>query len=154
MKKHCNVNGSDSINPDRKTNLNDGGEKKVIKFRPQDTPGVICIERHVQDEAVVISGSLIFKRVTADLDAWIEEEISNAANEVRNRGGVIGQIKTALTATSTSVIKVSDEKPMEKEPLRKEVRIILAAIIHKLEPKEAEDIIRKALAGFRTHMRE
>jgi len=154
MKKHSNLNGSDGLRPEWKTTRNDREGKKVIRFRPKDTPGVICIERQIRDEAVVISGSLILKHDAEDLGAWIEEGISAAAREVRDRGGLVDQIKAAFTVTSTSVIAVSDEKPMEKEPPRKDVRIVIAAIMYKVEPREAEDIVRNSLAMVRSRLRE
>jgi len=149
MKRHSNVNGSGDLSCKRESTRKNREGKKVIRFRAKDTPGVIYIERSIHDEAVVISGSLILENDSADLNEWIGEEIAAAAREIRAQGGVVGQIEAALTVTSTKITALSDEKPVEKESPRKDVRIVLAAIIYKIEPKVAEDIVRKALAGVR-----
>lgn len=154
MKKYNNLNENGSLGPEEKTARNDREGKKVVRFRPKDTPGVICIERQIRDEAVVITGSLILKHETDDLNAWIEEGVSTASREVREYGGAVGQIKAACTITSTSVISVSGENPMEKEAPHKGVRIMLAAAIYKVEPREAEDIVRRSLAVIRARWRE
>ena len=129
-------------------------EKHIIRVRPKDTPGVICIERHIHDEAIVISGSLTVEFNCTDVNSLIEEELEAAAREVKESGGVLGQIKTALTVTSTSMISVTEEKAMATETMQKYAKIMLAAIIFMVSPKEAEDILRKALAGVRKRLRE
>ena len=156
MKKRQVTNQDECTSAKRKNDLlsSDKDVKKQIRFRPKDTPGVICIERHTHDESIVVSGSLVIENNAEGLDAWIEEEIEIAAREIRNRGGVVGQIKAALTVTSTSIMTVSDEKAMERESPKDHVRIMLSAIVSMVDPKEAEDIVRKSLAGIRARLRE
>jgi hypothetical protein len=144
----------DSHEIKRKCERQDDDRNQRIKFSPKDTPGVICIERQIHNEAVVISGSLTIESDEACLDAWIEEEVGIAVGEIKGQGGVVGQIKAALTITSTSVITVTDEKKTAKESPQKYARIMLAAIMFMVDPKEAENIIRKALAGVRARFRE
>jgi ABC-type sugar transport system substrate-binding protein len=130
------------------------GKKQRIRVKAKDTPGVICIERHTHDEAIVISGSLVVDYVAADLKAWIAQELEAAAREVGENGGIIGHIKTALGVTSTTMISVTDEKAMAKESPQKRARITLAAIVFKIDPEKAEDIIRKSLAAVRLRLRQ
>ena len=125
--------------------------KKRTKLKPKETPGVICIERHIHDESVVISGSLLAECRDDALNEWIEEALEDAAHDVRKCGGILGQIKTALTVMSTSTITITEGKKAMAEPSRKYAKIILAAIMFMVDPNEAEDIIRKSLA--RVHAR-
>jgi hypothetical protein len=123
--------------------------KRHIKLKPKETLGVICVERHIHDESVVISGSLLAVYRDDDLNSRIEEALENAARDIRICGGILGQIKTAMTVMSTNVITITDEKASTTEPPQKYVRIVLAAIMFMVDPTEAEEIIRKALAGVR-----
>jgi len=154
MEKNRKTNGNDSLNTEENATRENRDGKKTIRFRPKDTPGIICIDRRTHEETVTISGSLVLGAETDELHEWIEEAIDNAAREVKERGGVVDQISAALAVTSTRIIAVSDEKPMEKEPPQKDVRISLAAVMTKIDPKEAGDIIRKALAAVRLRLRE
>jgi hypothetical protein len=152
MKKHRNNNGC--IQREQKNVRCDINEKKPIKFRPKETPGVICIERRVQDKTVLISGSLIIENDAAELNALIKEELELAAREIREFGGALGQLEAALTVTTTSVLTVSDEKAMEKDAPQKYSRITISAVVLNIDPKEAENVVRKSLAGIRTRLRE
>jgi len=141
--------------PKRKTIRYGGAREKQANFSPKDTPGVIYVERQTHDDdAVVVSGALAIENSAEDLGAWLEEEIETAAREVRERGGIVGQIKAVLTVTSTSVMSVSDQDALEKESPKKHARIILTAIMFMIDPKEAENTVRKSLAGVRTRLRE
>lgn len=133
---------------------NNHARKKQIKLFPRETPGMICIERHIHDEAIVISGSLMVENNDVDLCAWIEEELENAARYIKDCGGILGQIKTALTVASTKIISITDDKATEAKQSQKYARIILAAIIFMLNPREADEIVRKALAGVRARLRQ
>ena len=154
MKKSSGDNCSARNGLDPKTAQNDMCGKKLIRFRPKDTPGVICIERHSHDESVEISGSLTIENGAAEIDAWIEEELGKAVNKIKESGGVVELIKATLTVTSTSTMTISGEDPMAKESTQKYARILLSAVLSKVEPKEAEDAIRKTLAEVRTKIRE
>jgi len=154
MNMHCGRNRSEDPNfecPRRKYSLS---SKLRIRVKPKETPGMICIERHIHDEAIVISGSLIVEYDSADISAWIEEELGKAAHEVEKCGGILGQIKTNLTVTSSCMISMTEDKEMAKESSPKYARILLAAIMFMVNPKEAEDVVRQALAGVRTKLRE
>jgi len=143
----------DHNDSERDHDRNGHGGKHRVRFKPKETPGVICIERHIHDEAVVISGSLTIEYHDAEVNAWIEEELGTAAGEVKERGGIVGQIKAAVTLTSTSIITVMDDRTAVKEPPQKYARIMLAAIMFMVSPKEAENIVRNALVGIRTRIR-
>jgi hypothetical protein len=154
MTKRHNANRDDGHLMKRKCERQDDDRKQRIKFSPKDTPGVICIERQLHNEAVVISGSLTVEHDAPELKAWIEEELETAARSVKESGGAAEQIKAAITVNSTSVLTISDEKAMDKEPPKTYAQIMMAAIISRLDPKEAETIVRKALASVRAKMRE
>lgn len=129
-------------------------EKKRIEEKAKDTPGIICIERNIHDDAVVISGTLTLEYNAVDINAWIAEELEKAARAVKESDGIVGHIKAAVSVTSTDMLSVTDEKATITDSPQKRARIALAAIMFMIEPKEAENIIRKALAGVRARLRE
>ena len=128
--------------------------RHVVRVKAKDTPGVICLERHTHDDAIVISGSLTVDYENIDIGSLVARELENAAVEIGERGGIIGHIKTALTVSSTSMISVTDVKAMEKEAPQKRAKITLAAIVFMLTPEIAEDIIRKSMVAVRTNARK
>ena len=128
--------------------------KQRVRVKAKDTPGVICIERSTHDEAIVISGSLTVEYADAELKSLLTEELEKAAQGIRELDGIIGHIKVAVSTTSTEIFSVTDEKAASAGAPRKTARIALAAIVFKVEPPDAESIIRKALAGVRTRLRE
>lgn len=140
--------------PEPKATRQDSGGKQRMRVRAKDTPGVICIERHTHDEAIVISGSLIVDIGDAELGVWIAQELEAAAHKIRNSGGVVGHIKATLDITSTSTMSVIDDKVSTKEPLLKRAQITLSAIVSDIVPEEAVDIVRKALAAVRLRLRQ
>ena len=127
---------------------------KRMKVKAKDTPGVICIERHTHDEAIVISGSLVVDYINGELREWIAEELEKAAIEVARRGGIAEQLKAALTEMTTCMVSVTDEKASINETQYKRARITLSAIVCSIKPEEAVDITRKALAAIRYHLRQ
>jgi len=129
-------------------------ESRRAGEKAKDTPGIICVERNIHDGAVVISGTLTLEYDKADIKAWIAGELEKAAAAVKEREGLVGHIKAAVTTTTTDVVSVTDEQATATESQRKLARIALAAIVFLIEPKEAENIIRKALAGVRARLRE
>ena len=129
-------------------------ERQRIRVRAKDTPGVICIERSIHDEAVVISGSLTLEYGAEDINAWIVEELEKAAQAIKDTDGIIGHIKASVSTASTEIISVTDEKAMVTHSPGNRARIALAAIMFTIEPPEAEGIIRKALAGVRSRLRD
>lgn len=153
MNKRRSSRGEASVERQKNERVKHEGKERV-KFHPKETPGVICIERHIHDEAIVISGSLTIKCNADEISGWIEEEVGAAVNEVKERGGIIGQIKAAVTETSTSCITVADDKTIIREAPQKQARIVLATIMFLVDAKEAESIVRKALAGVRTRLRQ
>ena len=138
---------------DHKHTSHNHERKQRIRIKAKDTPGVICIERSVHDEAIVISGSLTVKYGTENLNALIAEELENAAQTIKESDGVIGHIKAAVSATTTDMISVTDEKAMVTRSPGNTARIALAAIVFVIEALDAERIIRKALAGVRASLR-
>ena len=138
--------------PEHKHHSHDTRQR--IRVKAKDTPGVICIERSIHDEAVVISGSLTLEYGASDLHAWITNELEKAAQDIKDKGGIVGHIKAAVSITATEIISVTDEKAMVTQSPRNTARIALAAIMFAIEPPDAESIIRKALAGVRTKLRE
>jgi hypothetical protein len=121
----------------------------MVRFKAKHTPGVICIERHMHDEAIVISGSLIADYDSSDISVRVEKELELASGEITAKGGIVGHIKASLTVSATSMISVTEDKAMTKESPRKRAQITLAAIVFNIDPGIAEDIIRKALAAIR-----
>jgi len=130
------------------------GARHGVEIKAKNRLGLICIERHIHDEAIVISGSLTVEYSDEDLTAWIAEELEKAAREVKARNGIVGHIKTALTITTTEMVSVTDEKAMIAEAPFKRAKITLAAIMFLVEPQEAENIVRIALAGIRARLRQ
>ena len=118
-----------------------------MKIRVKNTSDTIRIKRRLHDEAIVISGSLTVDYLTADINALIAEALETAARDIGERGGIVGHIKAGITAESSGMISVTDEKAMIKESPSKRARITLAAIVFFIDPKEAEDIIRQALTA-------
>ena len=137
---------------EHKAHNHDDG-RKLIRARAKDTPGIVCIERNIHDEAIVISGTLTLEYGAVDLKAWIAEELENAAQAIGEKDGIVGHIKAAVTVSATDVISVTDEKAMMTRSPGSRARIALAAIVFKVEPEEAENIIRKALSGVRARLR-
>ena len=154
MSEHHNKHQHEHSHPEHKSAGHADEGKQRVRVRAKDTPGLICIERHTHDEAIVISGTLTLDNATADLGVWIAAELETAALKVSEAGGIVGHIKVALAVTSTSMISVTEEKAMTKESPRQRALITLAAIVFKTDPKEAEDIIRKSLAAVRSRQRQ
>ena len=153
MTEHHNKHREEHIHPGHSAAHHDQSGKQRVRVRAKDTPGLICLERHTHDEAIVISGTLTLDFDTVDLSSWIAEELEKAALQITEGGGIVGHIKVALAVTSTSMISVTDDKAMTKDSPRKRALITLAAIVFKIDPKAAEDIIRKALAAVRARLR-
>ena len=128
--------------------------KQRIRIKAKDTPGVICIERSIHDEAIVISGSLTVEYGTVNLNELIAGELEKAAQAIKELNGVVGHIKAAVSATTTDMISVTDEKAMVTRSQGNTARIAVAAIVFTIEAAEAERLIRKALAGVRAILRE
>ena len=127
-----------------------GGAKKHIASKAKNAPGLIVIEREIHDDSIVISGSLTIRFDTQELNDLISEELEAAAQKIKESGGIVGHIKASVSVVSTCMISVTDEKAMAKDPPMRRARITLAAIVFKIEPVEAENVIRKALSGIRT----
>jgi len=154
MNRRRDSSKSDRLIEKKKSSSGEREGEKKIKFSPKDTPGVICIERHMQDGAVAISGSLMIKCKTGEISDWIEEEVGRAVAKVNEHGGRVGQIKVTVTETSTSEITVTDDRALVKETPQKQVRIMLAAVVFEVEPKDAEEFVRRSLAGVRARVRQ
>ena len=125
-----------------------------VKISAKDVPGVIKIERNMHDEAVVVSGSLELANVSGSLNELIARELETAAGEINDSGGIIGHIKAAVTATSTDMISVTEEKAMVKTSPLRAARITLTVIVFLIDPAQAESIARKTLAAIRKRCRE
>ena len=102
---------------------------------------------------MVVSGSLTVEYENADIREWIHQELEAAICEYVGRGGVVEQIRTGLSVSSTSVISVSDGKIEAIESPLKTGQIMMAAILGDQDPTETENIIRKALSGIRSRAR-
>lgn len=152
MPERLHINKKDLRCVQKIADHNGGGEKQIGE-KAKDTPGIICIERNVHDDAIVISGTLTVEYGTADLSVWIAEGLEEAAREVKEKEGIVGHIKAAVTVTSTDSVSVTDDKAMVTHAPQKRARIALAAIVFMIEPEAAENIIRKALAGVRARLR-
>jgi len=124
--------------------------KQQAKLRVKSKPGDISIERHIHDEAIVISGSMLIEYNELDINALVAEGLEKASFEIGEHKGIVGHIKAAIAETSTSMVSVTDEKAMIKESRGKQARITLSAIVFMIDSKEAETIIRKALTTVRS----
>ena len=151
---HQHHHHSSKPTPERKAEHHEHEKKNRVVVRAKDTPGIICIERNIHDEAIVISGTLTLEYGAADIVKWVAEELETAAGGVREREGIVGHIKTAITVTYTDLVSVTDENAMITDSPRKRARIALAAIVFMIEPEEAENTIRKALANVRARIRD
>ena len=120
-----------------------------IRLNAEDMPGVIRIERNKHDEAIVISGKLSLANASDELNALIAQELETAARGITDKGGLIGHIKAAVTATSTDMVSVTEEKAMVKTSPMRSARITLTVIVFLIEPEEAETIARQTLAAIR-----
>jgi len=154
MSEYNQKYGDESRDTEKTGERHENSRKKQMKVRAEDTPGVICIERHTHDGAIVITGSLVIDIIDEDLGVWIAQELETAAVEIGKSGGTIDQIKTTLAVMSKSVISLTDEKAVIKESQSKRARITLAAIVHRMDSDEAVQIIRKALAAVRRRLRQ
>ena len=126
----------------------------MAKLKVKAKHGDIFIERHIHDEAIVISGSMTARYDAVDLSARIAEGLETAAREIGEHGGIVGHIKAAVAATSTNMISVTDEKAMIKDSPGKQARTTLSAIVFNVDPKEAENIIRNVLTTVRLLLQE
>ena len=128
-------------------------KRKRIKFRPEDTPGVICIERRQQGDAIHIFGTMKIDCNLDEMADWVEQAIKKAAADVKASGGVLGQIKMARTVTNEEVLALFSEDIIDKETSCTFTRISLATAMFMENPKDAENIIRNVLADIRTKVR-
>ena len=129
--------------------------KRRIQFSPEDTPGVICIERRMQNETTVVTGTLKIGYNEEPLEACISRALKEAAVEIRAAGGVVGQIKAAITVTSEEILALVDGDAIENETSRSFARVSIAAtMVFAGVQNEAENIIRIALAKVRSKVRE
>jgi len=153
MPEHIHRHEHDHAEGNDKTGRHDDKPPRRITIRAKGAPGLICIERNIHDEAIVISGSLTVEYGAVDLSALVAEELERAARAVVENSGIVGHIKSALTISSTKVVSVTDDKAVITEAPLKRAKITLAAILFMIEPEIAEDIVRKALAGVRSASR-
>ena len=137
------------ISESRPAKNGNNGKTRLIA-RTKDAPGLIYIERQIQDEAIVISGSLTIKFESADLNAYIAEKLEIAVREIKEHGGIVGHVKASVSTKSSCMISVTDEKAMMKDSNMRSAKITLAAILFKINPVDAENIIRKVLSEIRT----
>ena len=154
MPRQSQKNEDESSNPDIMRVSHDNIEKKRMEVRAKDTPGIICLEKHTHDDAIIISGSLVVDIADEDLNTWIAQELESAGLEIKKNGGMFEQIKTTLAITTTSTVSLTDNNATIKKMPLKRARITLAAIIHKMDSDEALQIIRKALATVRRRLRQ
>ena len=132
---------------------NGNGGKKKITAKIKNAPGMIHIDRQIHDGAIVISASLSLDCGAVDLLKCIAGELETAAHEIKELGGITGHIKASVATESTCMISVTDETAMVKESPMRRTRIRLAAIVFHTDPDDAENIIRKALAGIRARQK-
>ena len=115
----------------------------------KDAPGIIFIKRAIHDGAIVISGTLSADYVSADICGIIAKAFEDAALEINKSGGVVGHIKAAVKQGTTAMISVTDEEAMVKPSPVMSAQVTLAAIVFQIDPEEAEEIIRRAMADIR-----
>ena len=127
--------------------------KKHITLRPLDTPGVICVESHILDEDISITGTLTVAFNKEDLEAWIIEGLKVAAGEVKQLGGHAVKIQATLMLTTAKAITIKDESNAEVKPRQQYARITISSRTRSIAPKEAEGIVRNALVAVRTRLK-
>ena len=126
--------------------------RKRIRVKVSESPGLVFVDRQIHDEAITISAAMTIISDDTLLNEHIAGEIETAAREITKRGGIVGHIKASVSTTTTCMITAADETAMIKESPMRRARITLAAIVFLVDPEEAENIIREALAGIRAHM--
>ena len=129
-------------------------KKSGIKKNLRNVPGVIIVDRKRHDDAIVISGFLTVISGDHSLSENIAKEMEAAALEITGRGGIIGHIKATSVVTTTKMISITEEEAMIKDAPECRVQITLAAIVFLVDPEEAGNIIRQALARIRTNAKQ
>ena len=127
-------------------------DKKRVKIKIKNIPGMIRIERNIHDEAIVISGELTVNAGDVDINAIVASELENASADVTRLDGIVGHIKASVSVKKTGMVSVTEEKAMIKEAQGAVVRIQIAAIVFLIEPLAAEEAVRKALSGMRKRL--
>ena len=127
-------------------------DKKHVRLKVKNIPGLIRIERNIHDEAIVISGELTVNTTADDVNAVVASELENASGEITKLDGIVGHIKASVSIITTGMISVTEDKAMIKEGRGSRVRISIAAIVFLVEPERAEETVRKALLGIRKQL--
>ena len=143
---HNNLNNSAHNHSHGSTN------KKHVRLKVKNIPGLIRIERNIHDEAIVISGELTVNTTADDVNAVVASELENASGEITKLDGIVGHIKASVSIITTGMISVTEDKAMIKEGRGSRVRISIAAIVFLVEPERAEETVRKALSGIRKQL--
>ena len=127
-------------------------DKKRFMVKTENIPGLIRIEQHIHDEAIVISGTLTVISGIDSVYEIISSELETASSLFTQKEGIVGHIKAAVSTTKTGMISITENKAMIKEGQDTRVQISLVAIVFIIDPEEGEEIVRKTLSQIRKRL--
>ncbi|NLT13914.1 MAG: hypothetical protein GXY05_06180 [Clostridiales bacterium] len=115
----------------------------------EDGIGVVYTEYHLHDEARVISGRLTVAGAYDAVKKAVSHALEQYAEAVREAGGIVGHIKASCQVMTVEMFSVTESNVSVKTAPQQEIRIILAAIVFRIEPEKAEELARKSLEAVR-----
>ena len=131
---------------------NNSTVKKPLMVKTENIPGLIRIEQHIHDEAIVISGTLTVIAAVNSINEIIASELETSSSVFTQKEGIIGHIKASVSTTKTGMISITEDKAMIKEGQDTRVQISLVAIVFIIDPEEGEEIVRKTLSRIRKRL--
>lgn len=111
----------------------------------EENYGEIRVERHMHDEACVISGSLLLFTEYDKLRTALMEQLEMLAGDVQKRGGIVGHIKASCEASAVEMFSITDTDVSVKKAPGQRIKLNLAAIVFAIEPEKAEVLVKAAL---------
>jgi hypothetical protein len=112
--------------------------------------GEIAVETSFHDAAIIVSGALTLMTPSPDaLRDALASEVGKIAAGITADGGIIGHVKSSVSATTVDMISVTDVDVSVKRSPDTEVKINLAAIVFAIEPDIAEGYVIAALRAVK-----
>ena len=108
-------------------------------------PGVVYTNVRLQDDAKVISGSVLITGEYEGIKDKLKAGLEEFAAAVGEKGGVVGHIKASVEVTTVDMFSVTETEAMVKRAPEQNMKVILAAIVFFIEPEEAENLAKAAL---------
>ena len=114
---------------------------------PQEekVPGVVYTNVRLQDDAKVISGSVLITGEYEGIKDKLKAGLEEFAAAVGEKGGVVGHIKASVEVMTVDMFSVTETEAMVKRAPEQNMKVILAAIVFFIEPEEAENLAKAAL---------